>query len=435
MNKPFLWLDGMRARFAAILLVALFVQFAGGEIIFRHMDTARLERYRAERLAERLVIAETLIGTHADAAAEELLDRAWRERMTVSITQALPPHLETAGQGDFPDIRERIAATRERPPIGEIPLVRVGKTLEGAIRLENGNWLHFRSEGHFEQNPILFHYIASGLLLLGCVALIAMLFARMIGGPLRQIVDAAETARRDEPVTLTVKGPREVRQVATAFDQLQTRLLDHLREQVQSLAAMSHDLRTPLARMRLNASGVEDQEIRAALQRDIGEIEAFISSILDYLRGDDAEPEQRADIASIIMTVVDEACDMGEDVSYNGPSQLEMVTRPLKLKRVVRNVVQNAVHHAGNARVRVESSGGEVVITVDDDGPGIPQADLEAVFEPFVRLDQSRSRKTGGAGLGLAITRRLINRLNGAISLRNRAQGGLRVVISLSYQA
>lgn len=421
----------MRARVAAVLLVALFLQFIGGEIIFRQLNTANVELERAGLLAERLAIAEELTASPDDSARVERLRALWRDRLTFELLPALPGHLATASAEGTADIHALLREARPALNRHDLRLVRAGDALEGAMMFEDGAWLHFRSEDHFAHDELLFHYAASALLLVACVALIAVLFGRMIGRPLQQIVDAAETAGRDERVTVAVHGPREVRQVATAFESLQTRLLAHLRDRVQALAAMSHDLRTPLARLRLNTSIVEDGETRFALQRDVDEIEGFVDSILDYLRGDDAEPQQRADVASIIMTVVDEARDTGVDVEFAGPSRLEMVTRPLKLKRAVRNIVQNAAHHADSTCVRLEVSEAEVIITIDDDGPGIPEKELERVFEPFVRLDQSRSRNTGGAGLGLAIARRLIDRIDGTITLRNRSEGGLGVTITL----
>lgn len=414
--------------------MALFVQFVGGEIIFKQIETDRMQRNRAERLAERLVMAEELIATNSDNATIALMNKLWRNRLTVTRTAAAPAPFPSAREEETEEIRARIMAALPGIAADSLRLARVGNTLEGALRARDGSWIRFRSEGHFKGNPMMLHYTASVLLLLGCVVLIALLFGRMIARPLHQIVEAAETVRRDEPVSVTVEGPREVRQVASAFEAMQARLLAHVRERVQSLAAMSHDLRTPLARLQLNASLVEDPETRAAIEQDVAEMEAFVTSILDYLRGDDPEPAQLADISSIILTVIDEARDLGADVTFSGPERMEQVTRPLKLKRLIRNIVQNAVRHGGNARVKLEIEHGGIVIMVDDDGPGIPEDKWDAVFEPFVRIESSRNRQTGGAGLGLAISRQLADRLGGSIGLSNLDPGGLRVVIRLPVE-
>lgn len=212
---------------------------------------------------------------------------------------------------------------------------------------------------------------------------------------------------------------------------MQSRLLAQLHDRLQSVAAMSHDLRTPLARLRLNASTVEDSETRVALEEDVREMEGFVASVLEYLRGEEPEPERRTDIASLVMAVAEEQRDAGVDIDYAGPHRLEVNSRPLKLKRLVRNIVQNAARHAGNARVRIEDLPDSTVIVVEDDGPGIPSELMDAVFEPFRRLETSRNRGTGGSGLGLAIGRRLVDRLGGTIELTNRPAGGLKAVICL----
>jgi len=425
------WLDGLRARIAAVLLAALLAQFVGGEVLFSQMENAQAQQSRARFLTDHLTIASKLIAEEADAETMNAMSRLWRTRLTVEPLGAPPPTSVSPETEELAFIRSRIAAARPGLAAESVRLSRAGSALEGALQLDNGTWLHFRSEEYFRKDPMVLHYATSVLLLIACAALSALLFGRMIGRPLRRLVEAAEKVGRDEPVTIEATGPREVRQVAGAFEAMQARLLAHVRDQVQSLAAMSHDLRTPLARLRLNASMVKEVELRTVLEEDVDEMEAFVASVIDYLRGDEAEAEQRADIASILMTIVDEARDLGESAEYRGPDRLEIVTRPLKLKRMVRNVVQNAARHAGNARVDLATSAGDVLITVDDDGPGIAEADMESVFEPFTRIEVSRNRMTGGAGLGLAIAKRLAGRLGGSIALCNRPQGGVRVTIRL----
>lgn len=425
------WFDGLRARIAAVLLAALLVQFVGGEILFSQIENTQMQRSRARFLTDHLTIAAKLIAQDADAETMNAMSRLWQTRLTVEPLATAPPMPASSETDELAFIRTQIATAYPTLSAESLQLSRTGSTLEGALQLENGSWLQFRSERYFSRDPMYLHYVTSVLLLIACAALSALLFGRMIGRPLRQLVEAAEKVGRDEPVTIEVTGPREVRQVAGAFEAMQARLLAHVRDQVQSFAAMSHDLRTPLARLRLNASMVKEAELQSALEEDVEEMEAFVASVLDYLRGDEAEAEQRADIASILITIVDEARDLGESAEYSGPDRLELVTRPLKLKRMVRNVVQNATRHAGNARIALSTGAEEAVITVDDDGPGIAEADMGSVFDPFTRIDVSRNRKTGGAGLGLAISRRLATRLAGSIEAHNRPEGGLRVTIRL----
>lgn len=418
------WLDGLGARIAVALLAVLIVQFVADELLFRHVETTRIEHGRTDRLAEQLAAAQAFFAAHADAPA---MTGPARSRLSVTRSREIPPQLASAAADGLPEIRARIAAVQ--PEAAGIRLVRIGDSLEGALRLEDGTWLHVRSEGHFRQGPMLFDYTVSALLVVACVALMATLLARMIARPLHRIAQAAEAAGHGKPVAIAVEGPREVRQVARAFEAMQAQLLGHVREQVQSLAAVSHDLRTPLARLRLNASTVEDAETRMAIERDLVEMDALVTSVLDFLRGDEPEAEQLADISSIVLTVIDEASDLGGDVAFIGPERMERITRPLKLKRAIRNIVQNAVRHGGNARVRLDADDRHVVITVDDDGPGIPPDRLEAAFQPFVRFETAGNSQ--GAGLGLSIAHRLATRLGGSVTLRNRPEGGLSATIRL----
>lgn len=425
MLRRFRLLDGLRGRIAIALFAAVLVQFVGSEIIFAKAEETRIERGRSQRLADWLLFADAFFDTRPDAV--ERMNAMWEPRLLVARRDAPPPSSRGEATADIVALQPGLRELDFRAD-------RDGEALEGTIRLTGGGWLSFRSEDYFQGSSLLYHYSVSLILLVLIVLLLALVFGRVIGRPLEHIAVAAERVGGDERVAVEIDGPLEVRQVAAAFDRMQTRLLDHIGERVQSLAAMSHDLRTPLARLRLNASTVDDADTRAALEQDIAEMEAFVTSILDYLRGDDPEPEQPIDIASIAMTVVDEASDAGGDVSYAGPDRLEAMMRPLKLKKLLRNVVQNAVRHAGNARLNFCREGRELVFTIDDDGPGIPADKLAEVFEPFTRVENSRSRSTGGAGLGLAVARQLSRRMTGHIKLENRPAGGLVVTIRLPYR-
>lgn len=429
--RPFRWFDGLRGRIAAALLLALMAQFVGSDIIFERIEAQRMERGRAQRLADWLSFADEFAGAHPDALNR--MTALWQPDLIVSHSAAPPPGRGPQGDADAARVEMLVRIAREQmEPLG-FRAVREGRDLTGSMRLGSGGWLVFRAKDYFVERSQLYHYMTSALLLLLCVVLIVLLFGRMIARPLKRIADAAELVGREENVPIIVEGPREVRQVAAAIDRMQSRLLAQLNDRVQSMAAMSHDLRTPLARMRLNAASVGDADARIALQQDVDEMEGFVSSVLDYLRGDEAEGEKRVDIASIVMTVVDEARDRGEAAEYAGPHRLEAVTRPLKFKRLVRNIVQNATRHAGNVRVLLEEEeeAGTIRILVTDDGPGIPEGELDAVFEPFYRVETSRNRQTGGSGLGLPIARRLATRLGGTIRLCNQHKGGLEVTITL----
>ena len=308
-------------------------------------------------------------------------------------------------------------------------------TLIGAWQLADGSWVTFQARGYLDTSLPLRGHLGVVLMLVACVTVVALVLARLLGRPLRKLADAADGVGREESRPIAEEGPREVRRVAAAFNAMQTRLIDQVNERIQALAAVSHDLRTPIARLRLRAANIGERDLRDAIGHDLDEMESFMRSLLDFLRGADPEEERLIDLASLVVTIVDDARDMGADASYSGPASLEVTTRPVKLRRAIANLVQNALRHAGAAQVSLSQTGGDggtIRIMVEDSGPGIPPDQLEAVFEPFRRLEGSRSRDTGGAGLGLAIVRRSISRLGGTIALENRGPGGgLRATITL----
>ena len=227
-----------------------------------------------------------------------------------------------------------------------------------------------------------------------------------------------------------------MRHAAQAFNRMQARIDRLIADRTQALAAVSHDLRTPIARLRLRAGFIEDTEAQRQIDADLDEMEAMITATLAYLRGD-AEQEQLrvTDLAAILETLCDDATDAGRLVSYDGPSQARLACRPIAIKRALANLIDNAVKYGGAARVTLRDRGTLVEVAVEDGGPGIPEAEIEAAFEPFRRLDPSRNPESGGSGLGLTIARQVAERHGGTVSLRNRAGGGLVATLTLPRPA
>jgi signal transduction histidine kinase len=188
--------------------------------------------------------------------------------------------------------------------------------------------------------------------------------------------------------------------------------------------------------LQLRLEGLADVEARDAMSGDLAEMEAMIDSLLAFLGGEkNGEPSVRTDIAVTVATVVDAFQDQDADVTYDGPDHLEINAHPMLLRRAVINLVENALHYGHRAEVSVERRSGEVLIRVDDDGPGIPEDKLEEVLRPFARLDQARQRNTRGLGLGLAIVAKAVDQEDGTLTLANRPEGGLRVEIRLPQPA
>lgn len=265
------------------------------------------------------------------------------------------------------------------------------------------------------------------------IAIIALLAMRWAVQPLRRLAKAADALGRDlggPPLAET--GPREVRQAAHAFNTMQSRLASYLEDRLRILAAVSHDLKTPITRLKLRAEMLPDEVQREKFRRDLDDMETMIGATLDFLRGEARkEASAQLDINALLSTLRDDMEALGEAVEVSGEALQPLRARPQALKRCLSNLLENAVRYGGGAHVRVADGPHELVILIDDDGPGIPEEKLEQMFEPFRRGEDSRSRATGGVGLGLAIARNLARAHGGEVSLANRAEGGLRAKVCL----
>jgi hypothetical protein len=203
-------------------------------------------------------------------------------------------------------------------------------------------------------------------------------------------------------------------------------------DRTQALAAVSHDLRTPIQRLRLRAGFLDDAEAQRSIDADLDEMEAMVGATLAFLRGDtDGEEPRPTDLAAILRTLCDEAADRGGAVTIDGPDHVLLRLRPVATKRAFANLIDNAVKYGGAAWVALRDAPEAAVVSVEDDGPGIPEAAMATVFEPFQRLEASRNRGTGGTGLGLTIARRAVEGHGGTITLANRPGGGLVVTVRL----
>jgi signal transduction histidine kinase len=273
--------------------------------------------------------------------------------------------------------------------------------------------------------------IAQLLLLILCTGFAVRLAIR----PLLRLANAAAALDPGKKAArLEENGPKEVAYAATAFNAMRDRIAQYLEERVQILAAISHDLQTPLTRMKLRAEMAEDSPEKDKLISDLSEIERLVREGVTYARTahGNAEKPARIDIGSFVESIVFDYQDTGKAVTSQGAINSVVVTRPHALRRIVTNLIDNALKFAGEAEVTVgTTSEGRTCITVLDRGPGIPQGQLEAVLQPFYRLEQSRNRDTGGTGLGLAIAHQLALAIGGSLRLRNRSEGGLAAEIIL----
>jgi protein-histidine pros-kinase len=265
------------------------------------------------------------------------------------------------------------------------------------------------------------------------IALTAWIGARWLSVPINQLAGAARELGEnlDRAPLDESRGPDEIRQASRVFNQMQSRLKQQLAERNRFLAAVSHDLRTPITRLKLRAVKIENQDLHNAIQNDLNEMTVMIDATLDYLRGE-GKPEAlcHLDVLALVQSLAENALEQGEEVNVTGSAQ-PIIAQPMALQRCLNNLVGNALRYGNRADINLDDSGEKLQISIHDTGPGIPEDQLEAVFAPFFRLDQSRSRHSGGVGLGLAIARDIALKSGGSLTLKNDPTGGLVATLEL----
>lgn len=271
------------------------------------------------------------------------------------------------------------------------------------------------------------------IVLYGFVLLTVLWVGNRLARPLAELRQAAERFDRRAPLDpIAEQGPSDIRRLIAAFNAMLTRISGMLDEKDRMLGAIGHDLRTPLASMRVRTELVEDEGERMRMAATIDDMNRTLDDILSLARlGRPSEPEQRVDLPALIDSLVEEFEDLGADVTVEESSRLAVPMRPNLIKRALRNLIENALKYGERARVRVRSEAGTAIVDVDDDGPGIPADQVERMFEAFTRLETSRSRDTGGSGLGLALARAIVETHGGTLSLATRPEGGLRATLVL----
>src|SRR5512144_2228971 len=279
--------------------------------------------------------------------------------------------------------------------------------LLASVQLQDGSWVNF-SAARFRQPPPSEHgFLASLTAMALGILIVSILMVRSVTAPLRTLAAAAHRIGIDIAAPqLPEQGPREVRQAARAFNDMQTRI----------------------TRLRLRAEFMRDEEVRRTIDGDLDEMERMIDSTLAFLRGDATGEESKiVDIGTVLQTLCDSLADAGHDVVLSGDRHATLRCKPLAMKRAFSNVIDNAVKYGTRARVVLQDNAQEIAVNIDDDGPGIPDDEQEKVFDPFYRVEASRSRETGGTGLGLTLARTVVCAHGGDILLHNREAGGLRV--------
>jgi signal transduction histidine kinase len=308
-----------------------------------------------------------------------------------------------------------------------------GLMLITQVQLSDGRWVTFDTQVPREATSLPARLLLTLGALLAVVLILSFIAVRWLSRPLKALADAADALGKNiRQPPLPEAGPSEVRRAAGAFNTMQSRLVRFIEDRTRILAAMSHDLKTPLTRLRLRAELLDDDEARHRFEKDLGEMQAMVTDALEALRGLDEQAEPvPVDVATLLESIQADNEEMGRSVEIEGQPDAPLVCDPARLRRCVANLVDNAVVYGRRARIRVDDSPKTFTLRICDDGPGIPEDMLERVFDPFFRLEASRSRDTGGTGLGLSIARNIARAFGGDLRLRNAPGGGLEARLTV----
>ncbi|WP_426957927.1 ATP-binding protein [Muricoccus radiodurans] len=433
----------LAARTALFLLVALMgVQAAG--LTIHAFDRVDLQRAAAERemSSRAFTVWRTALMTPPDRRAAAVNDLDLPPGLDATVDDA-PAVRANMGPPPPPFLRlARPEVLLAAPPRFRPREVQAGMrqgTLFVSLRTPDGDWVNFR----IHMPPLRpWHsdtFLAAFLLMTAAAATLILWATRRLTRPVRDLAAAANALGRDvNAPPLPEDGPLEVATAAHAFNTMAERIRRFVGDRTQMLAAIGHDLRTPITRLKLRAEFMDDDEQRAKMLADLEEMEAMVTATLAFARDDAAtEPSVPLDLAALCRTVLDEAADARPDAEpdtfvYAGPERLPVRGRPIALKRALANLVANAANYGGAARLTLDPpQAGQIALRIEDDGPGIPEESQEAVFQPFRRLETSRNRETGGVGLGLPIARNILRAHGGDVTLRNRPDGGLTALVTL----
>lgn len=370
---------------------------AGEERIARFEDSLRAALNEQGIAAQSIVVAERLAGKDAFIAARP----RWQARM---------------GPGDW----------RERRML-----------IVGVERTDGAGWDVVRQPIPDAPRGAIRSIIVQTLIIFAVLFTLLFLVVRRITSPLAQLTERVSSFSRnpDKAVALEERGPQDMRRLISAHNAMESRIAAMLDEKDVMLGAIGHDLKTPLAALRVRIESVPDEVQRQRMAEGIEDITRTLDDILELARvGRSSEAMERTDLAALTASVVEEYEDMGEAVSLEEAPRIAVSIRPILIRRALRNLIDNALRYGGEAKVslqQVAQDGGKISILVEDNGPGIPPDKIAAMLEPFQRGESSRNRSTGGAGLGLTLARAIAEQHGGKLVLENREEGGLRAAIYL----
>jgi len=448
------------AQTLLILLAGLAVSYLVGTWIYAGDRQAAVREVGGLAAAQRVANLTRLIAETAPDARQHVVDALSDPTFRVALAASPPAFAkaedQTAASGVIEDflaqqltagttreVRVAVSGVLGSPffmmanhpmPVGMMMHAATQwRGLQVAVELADGSWLSFTTALPDTGPAFSWQFILSLAVMTLIVFAVSAWAVRRVTAPLGVLAHASERLGKDmNAPALPEIGTVEMRQASRSFNQMQERIQRLVENRTRLLAAISHDLRTPLTLLRLRAENVESAEERAKMLATIADMDAMIGATLAFAKDEAAaEPRQRADLGALLSSIIDDMADAGLPVGLDSCAAVIVECQPAALKRALTNLLDNAVKYGKRAQAALRTTAEHVEITIDDQGPGIPEADLTRVFQPFYRVEASRSRETGGIGLGLAIALSIVQAHGGELKLTNRREGGLRATVTL----
>lgn len=448
--------DSIRSRTILVLVLGLTVSHLASTVFYSSNRDHTLAVASEQMAADRLAVLAKVIDATPEAMRQQVAEAISSPAMMVSWGKqiALPHmHVEDAKFGLIRDSLRlhfgalddnRLHVTVVQAPYRDADKwwaaahllhgLPTNQSLQVWLGLNDASWISFQIQIPGIVAAGALETLLSTLVMLAATLVLSIWAAGWITAPLASFARAAERLGMDVGAKpLAEDGSKEVRAAARAFNQMQQRLRNFVEDRLQMLAAISHDLRTPITRLRLRTEQLPiDPMQQNRMLADLDEMEQMVASSLDFAKDEAAgEPQQAIDLAALLGSICDNATDAGDRAEFGWDGRLVFVGRPMALKRLFSNLVDNACRYGHSAKVSASATPFGVEVVVEDEGAGIPADQLENVFKPFYRLEQSRNKQTGGIGLGLANVRTIARAHGGDVRLENGAGGGLRVIVTL----
>jgi signal transduction histidine kinase len=446
-----LWPRTLGGQLVAVTVAAVLVSNIAVAVWFEATRERLTESAINERLVDRAVSIATLLSAipakSRDQAAAALSSGPWRFHLRHGKPHAAPmdpdeAQLAARAHAMLPakDHKEPVIVSIRDPkgralPQGRLRRRRLGALVDMTLPVVRGTQV----EMTFMRTPPPF--LPGQLLIAALVAVVigaaaAAYISRRVARPLSQLAaSASEAARGGAAARVPEEGPDDVRRAASAFNAMTDQVTRTLERQRQLLSAVGHDLRTPITAMRISAEFIEDEELRQRLQKNLEELQELTEAVLTAARGAGWENKRKIDLAALIESLCSDLEEMDKPVTWESHAAAPFLGRPAEIRRALRNLIENAATYGKRAHVKLASDPAHYDVIVEDEGPGIPEAERSHVFDPFVRLEASRSGETGGSGLGLTLAKAVAEGHGGTIILENRKEGGLRAILRLPREA